>query len=382
MEVIERLPLLARALDAMPNMVVILNSHRQIVAANRAFLKILNTSISEVVEKRPGEAIGCIRAKEGPDGCGTALHCATCGAVRAILDSMQATEQTVRECRILSVSPSGIVPLDLRVIAAPFNVEQEVFTIVTVEDISNEKRAEVLQRTFFHDVLNTAGCIQGYTRCLASKSSSDDEVCRRLIDLGGQLIEEIESHRDLLHAESGELKPHCEPLRLPQILKGLCNQYHKHPAAKDRNIVIGQLWDGTIRTDRRLFLGVLGHMMKNALEATSPGGTVTLSCIDGGESVVFTVNNPEVMTEEVQLQVFHRYFSTKEQAGRGIGTYSMKLLGERYLGGKVDFVSRSGEGTTFRMELPKQPLPNRTERRSSATSPGCDGSAPKLVRIE
>ena len=70
------------------------------------------------------------------------------------------------------------------------------------------------------------------------------------------------------------------------------------------------------------------------------------------------VSNPEIMPQEVQFQIFQRSFSTKGEVGRGIGTYSMKLFGERYLGGKVDFVSYSPEGTTFRLSLPKKPLPN------------------------
>ena len=59
------------------------------------------------------------------------------------------------------------------------------------------------------------------------------------------------------------------------------------------------------------------------------------------------------MPDEVQLQLFQRSFSTKGQTGRGIGTYSMKLLGERYLGGRVEFISRHPEGTTFTLSLPK-----------------------------
>jgi sensor histidine kinase regulating citrate/malate metabolism len=67
------------------------------------------------------------------------------------------------------------------------------------------------------------------------------------------------------------------------------------------------------------------------------------------------VNNTEVMRKEVQLQVFQRSFSTKGQSGRAIGTYSMKLLGEWYLGGRVDFGSRTPEKTTFQLVLPKKP---------------------------
>ncbi len=52
------------------------------------------------------------------------------------------------------------------------------------------------------------------------------------------------------------------------------------------------------------------------------------------------------------MQMFHRSFSTKG-TGRGLGTYSMKLLSERYLGGSVTFRSIPGEGTTFTARYPR-----------------------------
>jgi len=94
---------------------------------------------------------------------------------------------------------------------------------------------------------------------------------------------------------------------------------------------------GVVWTDRRLLLRVLGNMLKNGLEATAKGNTVAMDCRDPEKEVVFAVQNPEVMPQEVQLQVFQRSFSTKGQPGRGIGTYSIKLLAEQYLGGKGGF---------------------------------------------
>ena len=99
---------------------------------------------------------------------------------------------------------------------------------------------------------------------------------------------------------------------------------------------------------------VLSNMLKNALEATAPGQTVTLNCTERGDSAAFTVHNREVMPADVQLQIFQRSFSTKGEAGRGIGTYSIKLLGEQYLGGKVEFTSREAEGTSFVLTVPKK----------------------------
>ena len=131
------------------------------------------------------------------------------------------------------------------------------------------------------------------------------------------------------------------------------SSYLKNPVAHDRGIELRTIWSGIIWTDRLLLLRVLGNMLKNALEATPQGQAVTVDCLDEGEEVVFVVHNPGVIPEQVQLQVFQRSFSTKGQPGRGIGTYSMKLLGEQYLGGKVEFVSRCPEGTIFTLALIK-----------------------------
>ncbi len=112
-----------------------------------------------------------------------------------------------------------------------------------------------------------------------------------------------------------------------RVLGTVRQEFLQNPVATQWTIEIQDAWDGTITTDRKLVLRVLRNMLKNALEATPPGGVVTLRCVEMGKHVVFTVHNSGVMSPEVQLQVFQRSFSTKGHPGRGIGTYSVKLLG-------------------------------------------------------
>ena len=73
------------------------------------------------------------------------------------------------------------------------------------------------------------------------------------------------------------------------------------------------------------------------------------------ETIQYTVE--KVITAETGQEVLgvfsYRSFSTKADTGRGIGTYSMRLFGQRYLGGRVDFTSEEPEGTTFTVILPK-----------------------------
>jgi nitrogen-specific signal transduction histidine kinase len=348
-------PLLRQVLDAMPTMVLILNANRQIVAASETALNALSVTIGQVAEKRPGEALGCIRVKEGPDGCGTSRHCITCGAANAILESQCKEKKVARECRVLVDTPSGIAAMDLRVTASLFSMGEDRFIVAAVEDISQSKRLAVLQSAFFHDALNTAGCIQGYAQYLVESVSSEQEVCGRLVHLSGQLIETIRAQRDLMYAESGDFRMHPVPVRIAQALEELVSQYARHVVAQGRTIELKNACEATVITDPQLLQRVLGNMLKNALEAIPPGGKVTVGCDDKGGEATFSVHNPGIMPEEVQLQVFQRSFSTKGQPGRGIGTYSMRLFGERYLGGKVDFVSRAPQGTTFSLTIPKNP---------------------------
>jgi sensor histidine kinase regulating citrate/malate metabolism len=65
------------------------------------------------------------------------------------------------------------------------------------------------------------------------------------------------------------------------------------------------------------------------------------------------VHNTTFMPQHVQLQIFNRSFSSKGK-GRGLGTYSMKLLSERYLSGTVSFESAKEQGTTFYAQYPLQ----------------------------
>lgn len=355
-QVVERAPLLRAAIDAMAQVVLILNERRQTVAVNRCLACLLEHKKADPLGKRPGEVFECVHAEAGPDGCGTDWHCAACGAVEAILESGRVRGQVTRECRMTVKAPEGFVAMDLRATATLVEVEGERFTVCSIDDVGDEKRLHVLQRMFFHDVLNTAGGIRGYAQVLQEGLSTGPDAQRdlaRMAQLTDDLIELVHSQRDLVGAEGNRLEVRAEPLRTREFAATLVALYGSHSVAAGRSLVLGPIWDGQLVTDRRLLGRVLGNLVKNALEATLPGGTVTLACADLGPEVQFSVHNPGVMPPEVQLQVFQRSFSTKEGTGRGIGLYSAKLFGERYLGGKIDFVSREPEGTTFRVTLSK-----------------------------
>lgn len=347
-------PLLRPLLDCFPEPAMLVNQERQIILANDKLADLLGVERARLVGMRSGEALGCQSAKEGEGGCGTSLHCRTCGAVRAILNCQESRAADMQECRLLRQTATGPVALDLRVTTTPIEVEGRFFTVFAVRDITDEKRRRVLERLFFHDLLNSAGGLKGILEIWPELNGEEAlELSRTAQALSEQLVEEILSQRDLASAERGELAAEPREFDAARLLVRLCIFYSHLPIADGRRIAPPVITGETMICSDEVVLGrVLGNLIKNALEASHRGQTVLLS-YSNDNGPVFTVHNDTAMPEEVRLQVFQRSFSTKKERGHGIGSYSVKLLTEGVLRGAVAFDSAPGEGTTFTIRLPR-----------------------------
>ncbi len=351
-------PLVIALVESIPGFALILNDQRQIVHANTRFLDSMGISaMSAILGKKFGDALHCVHATEGPNGCGTTEACATCGAGTAIQESQHHRVSLTREC-LVSVDGSSGMAMDFEAIATPVRVGDHDLTVVTLRDISGEKRRQVLERIFFHDVLNTAGGLQGLARILVEENGllaeKEEKWLRTSIaELSGLLVSDIEGQRALAAAENGELEVSRVELDGNKILEDAISVIAGHEACQGRTIEFNRNGPVRIASDPKLLKRVLVNLIKNAVEATPIGEKVKVGVEMGPEGTVdFWVHNPTVMSREIQLQIFKRSFSTKSPHGRGIGTYSVRLLGEKYLRGKVTFQSEEPLGTTFQFSIP------------------------------
>lgn len=342
-------PVVTAVLDVADAALLVLNPERQIVGFNSRVAEI--ETPEDVLGSRPGEVLGCANAA-GAGGCGASAACAACGTLSAILRSQERGGPVEAECLIRADRALGEA-LELNVRATPITVAQKRFTVVSLRDISSEKRREVLEQIFLHDVLNTVAGLRGWAEQLRRGRGNVARATERIEFLARRIEHEIRDHRTLLLAESGALVPERAPVRTGELLQDVAAVFAGHPAAKERRLEIAPGSDDVeLDSDRALLLRVLVNMVRNAFEATEPGGVVGVSCARGGRSVDLRVRNAGAIAPEVRARVFQRSFSTKAKRGRGLGTYSMKLLGERYLGGEVSFTSTEEEGTTFTLRLP------------------------------
>lgn len=348
------LPLVKELTALIPDPFVILNHHRQIVYCNSTLVGLLALEQPDVIYgKRLGEALNCIHAQKTDEGCGTTTACRHCGAVNAMVKSQDSPDQTLEEeCRLTTKTDNASFEFTVR--AKTMNLSGEWFTLLIVKDISAEKRRYALERIFFHDILNTAGGIQGLVELM--EDASDEEI-KEYIDLAKlsseTLVEEINAQKEILAAENEELEIEYDSLNALDIIKSVVAIYQNHRAAEGKTIQPEtSTSDLKFLSDPRLLIRVIGNMLKNALEAEKQGQTISLGADVKEDHIRFWVRNPSVMTEKIKEQVFQRSFSTKGK-GRGLGTYSIKLLGEKYLGGQVGFETNQVQGTCFYIDIAK-----------------------------
>jgi signal transduction histidine kinase len=106
----------------------------------------------------------------------------------------------------------------------------------------------------------------------------------------------------------------------------------------------------------------LVNLVSNALDACEmsdkSGGHVHVSTAERDGTLLFEVADDGTgMDSEIGKKVFTKFFSTKgSERGTGLGLLTTKKIVQQH-GGKVSFESSEGSGSVFRLEFPRDRLP-------------------------
>ncbi len=351
-EIINRSSVMSALLYSVSGLLAVLDSNRQILSLNDSFLELLGVKNSlEVLGLRPGEALNCTYCGLEEGGCGTSRYCSSCGAAIAIVGSITRDEPVERTCSLRAELNGSVKDLVLSVKSTPIEVEGKKFLLIFMQDITlNEKRA-ALERTFFHDFNNMLTGLLGASDMLGL-SVEKEKAVEIIRHTARRMKNEFEIQELLLYNGLSELRICTEKISPVKLVEELELFFHRHPCAAGKNIVFRNNYEGVFCTDGTLLCRVLSNMIINALEATESDGVVTFTVSMNSSEVLFRVWNDAYIPLAMQYRIFQRNCSTKSGAGRGIGTYSMKLFGEKFLGGSVSFTSTMDKGTEFLFSMP------------------------------
>ena len=337
-------------LDAVPNPLLIINQAWQVVYANPAVRALVDKGgATRVKGLSAGEAFHCVHSRHGLQEAGNNACCRICGVARVLSIALKG-EAASEDCHLACELTGTAANLDLRVWATPLEFHGEKFSLLSLVDISDKFRREMLEKICFHDLLNTLSSIRGFLSIIKNETIEDhDEICDLLERTTQNSIDEIMAIRLLDSVAHKDLQVQPEALESLAFMELMVKTIQRHPAADGKHLIVAASDSRPFRTDPRLLRRVISNMTINALEATPAGGTVTLGCSADTTTMRLWVHNDGLIAHDVRAQIFRKTSSTKG-SGRGIGTYSIKLLSEA-LGGEVYFTSTESEGTVFSLLL-------------------------------
>jgi PAS domain S-box-containing protein len=214
--------------------------------------------------------------------------------------------------------------------------------------------------TVSHELRTPLTSILGYVKLLRELETSEDGAGfldvverngRRLLALVDDLllVARIGSSRVELEREACDLAAvlhHCVASARPRAeAKGVALALEAEPLP--------------LHGDTQRLAQVFDNLISNALKFTPEGGSVTVrGRVEGGVVVAEVEDTGIGIPPAEQDRVFTRFFrssSAVERAvqGTGLGLTIAKAIVEAH-GGTIGFRSAEGEGTTFRVELPRR----------------------------
>jgi signal transduction histidine kinase len=225
-----------------------------------------------------------------------------------------------------------------------------------------------LLATLSHELRTPLAALEGYGELLEDQvlgplAPEQRDVVTRLRTVGrhlGSLIEDILTYASL---EADRLTARSGDVRLDELADSL--HPFLEPMARGKGITFTlDLEAGLplLHTDEAKARQILLNLCQNAIKFTEQGSvSVRISrgspAADGSPTVRFAVKDSGIGIATHDLQRLFRPFSqledaqTRRRGGTGLGLYIARRLAT-LLGGRIEVVSRPGEGSTFTLVLP------------------------------
>jgi signal transduction histidine kinase len=166
---------------------------------------------------------------------------------------------------------------------------------------------------------------------------------------------------DLLYCSKERTPRFQDDVDPQEILRDVHELYAKRTADESITLTL-ETTDSPIRGrfDPDAIHSLLCNLVSNAIDGcrfdadeAKSHHTITMRCSidDAGSTVLEVEDNGAGIPEEFSQKVFEDFFSTKGTEGTGVGLLVVQKVAQEH-GGNVNFLSKPGHGTTFRVTIP------------------------------
>ncbi|GKX30949.1 PAS domain-containing sensor histidine kinase [Vallitalea longa] len=239
-------------------------------------------------------------------------------------------------------------------------------TLLVIRDITDIKKLETMRSDFVSNVtheLNTPlTSIRGFVDTLKNGAIKDEKVASRFLD-----IIDIETERltlliqDILSLSAIE-NMEDEKNNNVNNMASIINEVIEilNPKIKDRkiNVNIQVNDDITYNCNRNRIKQLIINLTDNAIKYTEKGH-IDIICKESDASIIIEVSDTGIGIEEEHIpRLIERFYRvdkgrSRNMGGTGLGLSIVKHIVSLY-NGKIEVDSIIGEGTTFRVLLPKK----------------------------
>ena len=211
-----------------------------------------------------------------------------------------------------------------------------------------------------HEIRTPMNGVLGVLHLLKGEANVSDGG-RRLLDealsCGEMLSTLLDDVIDFERIEAGRLELQDEPVDAGELARSVFRLLEPQAVAKGLTLTLeGDEALGWVRSDPVRLRQCLFNLMGNAVKFTL-AGRVTLTCErPTADRLAFAVKDTGIgIPLDAQDRLFERFHqadasTTRRFGGSGLGLTITRKLAEM-MGGEVSFVSRPGEGSTFRIEI-------------------------------
>jgi signal transduction histidine kinase len=221
--------------------------------------------------------------------------------------------------------------------------------------------------TISHELRTPLNAILGFSGLLADQAHGPlgapqyREYVNDIHRSGSYLMDLIEDMLDAVRLEAGALKLTPEPVDLEAEIRSVFAALRAE-AERKRLVFTSEvaadvpLLELDLRALRRILLNLVG----NAVKFTDAGGTIAVRGTLDGPCVVVAVSDTGIGIAPEKIGLLGRPFVqvddslARRHAGSGLGLAICKGLAEA-MGGRLEIVSRVGQGTTVTARLPATP---------------------------
>jgi len=244
-------------------------------------------------------------------------------------------------------------------------------------DVTRLERLEIVRQEFLsnvsHELRTPLTSIVALSETLEFGAIDDPENNRRFLSIiqknATRMHRLIDDILELSAIEAGNVKIRPELVRLRPLVEDILGTLTATATARKvsiRNLVPAE---AEVFADPHRLMQMLTNLIDNAVKFNRDGGTVSIGFSRSDRDQISVEDTGEGIPSHHLDRLFERFYRvdrarSRDLGGTGLGLAIVKHLVKSH-GGEVSVTSRFGEGTKFKIELPR-PSGARDNRQFSA----------------